>query len=299
MLSLFTLEAAAQEPTVEPTSLPTPTPAATWTPTTTPTHTPDPAATPTTGPAGPTPSGESRTVDFRVDDDRVEKGNCATFSWIVRGDVDRVEFDTLGDGKVAVLVSHMDSREECPAADAEYRLVVAWLDGAQSERSIEVKINGDEGGGGDSSGAAGGAVTPAASSVFIAVTPILITGTPVSAPPQASQPASDSGSSGGGLMAAPNGPLSSVSILPETGYRAPAAQSRDRVNTFQITQSLMRSGNPCGCLTRVGASPTPTTGPYLKGIGARVSLPVVVLGAALLGLAALVAKFVRNREVLR
>jgi hypothetical protein len=138
---LFTLRAAAQEPTAEPTALPTPTPAPTWTPIPTPTNTPDPAITPTTN-----PTASARLVDFRVDDDEITKGECVTFSWVVRGDIDRVEFDQLGDGKVPLLVSDMDSREECPEEDTTYELDVTWMDGTNTEQSIKIEVDEDDAG---------------------------------------------------------------------------------------------------------------------------------------------------------
>lgn len=201
---LFTLRAAAQEPTTEPTALPTPTPAPTWTPIPTPTNTPDPAVTPTTN-----PTASARLVDFRVDDDEITKGECVTFSWVVRGDIDRVEFDQLGDGKVPLLVSDMDSREECPEEDTTYELDVTWLDGTNTERSIKIEVDEDDAG--DNSGdsdASSGTPTPAGTASFVPVTPIPVIGTPQASYQDAS----------GSIVVTPVGVLGSVQTLPETGY---------------------------------------------------------------------------------
>ena len=213
-LSQFTFPAAAQEPTSEPTSLPTPTPAPTWTPAPAPTSTPDPAVTPT---ANPTASG--RVVDFRVDDNEIEPGACVMFSWVVRGDIDRVEFDTFEDNKSPVLVSDMDSRQECPSQKTDYGLNVIWLDGTRISRTIEVDLKTSSGG--DNSTSAGTA-TPAGTAVFVAVTPIPVAISPgnvASGPSQS--PASLSAS--GGMVVTPIGVLASVQVLPETGYRRPTA----------------------------------------------------------------------------
>ncbi len=211
---LFTHRAAAQEPTTEPTSLPTPTPAPTWTATPIPTNTPDPAATPT---ANPTAAG--RMVDFRVDEDEITEGECVMFSWVVRGDIDRVEFDQVGDGKVSLLVSDMDSREECPEEDTEYELGVTWLDSTQTTRSIEIEVDagGTGGSSGGDNGTGTGTPTPGGTAAFVPVTPIPIVTTPVSVvystPVQVSS---------GGAVVTPVGVLASVQVLPETGYLSPS-----------------------------------------------------------------------------
>jgi len=202
---LFTLNAAAQEPTTEPTPLPTPTTAPTWTPAPTPTHTPDPATTPTANPTAAT-----RTVDFRVDDDKIPSGECVMFSWVVRGDIDTVEFDEIGDGKEALLVSDMDSREECPEEATTYELIVTWLDSSETTRSIEVEI--DDSSNGDNGGSSGTA-TPSGTAAFVPVTPIPAIGTPVSTVGPAYTPVSS-----GGVVVTPIGALGSVQVLPETGY---------------------------------------------------------------------------------
>jgi hypothetical protein len=139
------------------------------------------------------------------------------FSWIVRGnDLDRVEFDTLDDNKVPVLVSDSDSHEECPTEETKYRLVASWLDGSQTERIIKIEVAGS--GSGDSGGS-NTTPTPAGTTVFVPVTPIPIVVTPVSVPAQGSAPATTSSASGGAAMV-PAGPLGSVNVLPETGYRS-------------------------------------------------------------------------------
>jgi hypothetical protein len=208
---LFTLRAAAQEPTTEPTSLPTPTPAPTWTATPTATNTPDPAATPTIDPTAAT-----RTVDFRVDADEITEGECVMFSWVVRGDIDRVEFDQIGDGKVPVLVSDMDSREECPEVDTEYELTVTWLDGTQATRTIEIEVDAEDAGSSGDNDSSGQTPTPGGTAAFVPVTPIPVATTPVSV--SYSTPVQVSS---GGTVVTPVGVLGSVQMLPETGYLSP------------------------------------------------------------------------------
>ncbi len=205
---LFTLRAAAQEPTTEPTSLPTPTPAPTWTATPTPTNTPDPAVTPTAN-----ATAAARVVDFRVDEDEITQGECVMFSWVVRGDIDRVEFDQIGDGKVPILVSDMDSREECPEEDTKYELTVTWLDSTQTTPTIKIDVGTD---GSSSSGdnSTGNATpTPGGTAAFVPVTPIPIVTTPVSVGYSTPVPVSS-----GGAVVTPVGVLASVQMLPETGY---------------------------------------------------------------------------------
>ena len=221
-VGLFPLPAAAQEPTTEPTALPTPTPAPTWTSVPTPTNTPDPAATPTAN-----HTANARMVDFRVDSDEITKGDCVTFSWVVRGDIDRVEFDQIGDGKVPVLVSDMDSRQECPEEETEYQLVVSWLDSTRTTRSIEVEVN-DAGGDGENA-TGSGTPTPGGTGAFVPVTPILITSTPVSVGGNANPQATAQNVSGG-VVVTPVGVLGSVQVLPETGHLSSSPhQSTDQV----------------------------------------------------------------------
>jgi hypothetical protein len=198
-----------------------------------------------------------------VDDDEIEPGNCVTFSWIVRGDIDRVEFDIINDGKVPVLVSTMDSREECPTEETDYELVASWLDGSRTVRSITVTM----GGGGDGGNGSGATATPGGTSVFVPVTPIPISGTPVSVPQTA--PQGSSASSAGAVVITPVGALGSVSMLPETGYLAPSAE--------EATLSDLAAG---------------------QSWPGRASGLAIVVGAALLGLACLAA-IIRKYEAPR
>lgn len=159
-----------------------------------------------------------RTVDFRVDTDDIEKGECVRFSWVVKGDVNSVEFDREDDGKDAIRVNESGERRECPDSDSTYQFTVEWLyggDNTTKDFDIEVEDTGNGGGGGGgggSSGGSGGVTVPQPGS-FIMVTPILITaqvfGVPVTPTPV------------GGLPA-PTGVLGSVEVLPETGME-PAA----------------------------------------------------------------------------
>jgi hypothetical protein len=271
-LGLFAPNVAAQEPTGEPTSLATPTPAPTWTPTPTPVNTADPTATPTTTSGNPAATPAGRMVDFRVDDDEIDQGDCATFSWVVRGDIDRVEFDQRDDEKAAVLVSAMDTREECPDEETDYDLIVSWLDGTRTTRGIEIDVNGASSGSSGSS-AGGGTTTPAGTTVFVPVTPIPIAGTPVSVGDGTVQQAVYQSTSGG-VVVTPVGVLASVQVLPETGYRSPPAADANQPGD------------------NLAAQPRRRLWPALaSGLG-------IFLGIAVLGLA-LVAKIVREGEASR
>lgn len=223
VLSLLAARAAAQDPT----PVPTPTPAPTWTPAADATNTPVPnvPALPTPLPATVTPS--NRVVDFRVDEDEIDSGDCVEFSWVVRGDVDRVEFDQLDDDKEAVLVSDQDEREECPEVDTDYRLVVKWLDGSKTSDTIEINVRDDgssNGAGSSSGGSSTGQTTDSTVGVFIIVTPIALN----SLTPEAESAADASSesdlfsqitqdASGGQSTEKPAGILGSVNALPETG----------------------------------------------------------------------------------
>jgi hypothetical protein len=176
-------------------------------------------------------------VDFRVDSDEITKGDCVTFSWVVRGDIDRVEFDQIGDGKVPVLVSDMDSRQECPEEETEYQLVVSWLDSTRTTRSIEVEVN-DAGGDGENA-TGSGTPTPGGTGAFVPVTPILITSTPVSVGGNSNPQATAQNVSGGGVVVTPVGALGSVQVLPETGYRS----SSPHQSTDQVEDSLSSRGS--------------------------------------------------------
>lgn len=199
LLSLSTWHVAAQEPT----PIPTPTPADTPTPGS-PTATPisptsEPSAVPTA--TSPGSSTTTRLIAFRVDEEDIEKGDCVSFNWVVRGDIGIVEFDIKGDGKEAFLVSEEDERQECPEDNTEYQLIVTWLDASQSDSdTIEIEVH--TGGGNGSSDSGDAAVsTPGA---FLAVTPISSQDIPNNPLP------------------APTGVLGSVSVLPETGLRSPS-----------------------------------------------------------------------------
>lgn len=198
LLSLSTWHVAAQEPT----PIPTPTPADTPTPGS-PTATPvPPTSEPSTVPTATSPgtSTTTRLIAFRVDEKEIAKGDCASFNWVVRGDIGIVEFDIKGDGKDPFLVSEEDERQECPEDNTKYQLIVTWLDGSKSDSdTIEVEVH--TGGGTGSS--SGGAVvsTPGA---FLAVTPI---------------PAQDIPNN---PLPVPTGVLGSVSVLPETGLHPPS-----------------------------------------------------------------------------
>jgi hypothetical protein len=214
----------AQEPTADAAAFPTPTTAPTWTPTVV--GTPDPHASPTAAPGTPaTPAG--RMVDFRVDDRKVSVGECATFSWLVRGDFDKVEFDQHDDGKNPVLVPEEQyDAEECPTKATDYSLIVSWLDGTQTKKTIGIKIeDSDDGDGGDSGDAANQTAVPVGTSGFLPVTPLPISGMSGGGASQGATPQSIAYQQNAmdGVVVTPVGALSSVVLLPETGYGPPPA----------------------------------------------------------------------------
>jgi len=228
----------AQEPTTDSAALPTPTTAPTWTPTRA--GTPDPHAT-ATSPSGTPATPTGRSIDFRVDDRKIGPGECVTFSWLVKGDLDKVEFDEHDDSKNPVLVPEEKyDAEECPGSTAEYRLIVYWLDGTKTTQSIKIKVSGsssDDGGDGEASLT----VTPGAGTGdFMPVTPLPISGggggqgaTPQSVAYQ---------SATGGAVVTPVGVLGSVILLPETGYGPPPAadefQAPDSPRLAHLTWQL-------------------------------------------------------------
>jgi hypothetical protein len=185
-------------------------------------------------------------VDFRVDDDSINNGDCVQFSWVIRGDIDRVEFDKKDDNKDPLLVSDQADREECPTEDSTYKLIARWLDGTRTDREIEINVHtGSDGGSGGSSGSGGSGSTTTTDGAgeFIPVTPILITtGTPtpqsVAVAPVATQitPVQQAVYDGapGSQPAAPAGLLGSVHTLPETG--AFPAQPISPQNNLAIPQ---------------------------------------------------------------
>ncbi len=156
-------------------------------------------------------------VDFRVDEDEITEGECVMFSWVVRGDIDRVEFDQIEDGKVPVLVSDMDSREECPEEDTEYELGVTWLDSTQTTRTIEIEVDAEGTSSSGDNDASSQTPTPGGTAAFVLVTPIPVATTPVSV--SHSTPVQVSS---GGAVVTPAGVLASVQVLPETGYLSPS-----------------------------------------------------------------------------
>ena len=229
-LNGFTPAAIAQEPTTDSAALPTPTTAPTWTPTVA--GTPDPHAT-ATSPSGTPATPTGRSIDFRVDDRKINPGECVTFSWLVKGDLDKVEFDAHDDSKNPVLVPEEKyDAEECPASTTEYRLIVSWLDGTQTTQSIKIKVaasGGDDGDGGDNgdSGEASLTVTPGGTGDFMPVTPVPISGGSggQAATPQAVAYQSTTD----GAVVTPVGALGSVIMLPETGYGPPPAADEVQV----------------------------------------------------------------------
>ncbi|MCB0193477.1 MAG: hypothetical protein KDJ65_16135 [Anaerolineae bacterium] len=220
-LSLLASHAAAQDPT----PLPTPTPAPTWTPAPNATDTPVPNVPiqPTPIPATITPSG--RLLDFRVDEDEIDSGDCVQFSWVVRGDIDRIEFDEMDDDKEAILVSEQDDREECPEEDTEYKLTVRWLDGSKTSDSIDIDVIDGSGDGTSSSGSSSNGSTgdTSGSTVgsFVIVTPIALK----SLTPEAEEDTSGEDAflqitepgEAGQPVEKPAGALGSITMLPQTG----------------------------------------------------------------------------------
>ena len=219
-LNGFIPAVTAQEPTIDSAALPTPTTAPTWTPTLI--ATPDPLATPTTASGTPaTPTG--RVVDFRADDRKVSAGECVTFSWLVKGDINKVEYDQHDDNKSAVLVPEEKyDAEECPSETTEYSLIVSWLDGTKTTKTIKIKVVAESADG--DSDTADPTATPGGAGDFMPVTPLPISGASGGSGGQGATPQSVAyQSTSGGVVVTPVGALGSVVLLPETGYGPPPA----------------------------------------------------------------------------
>ena len=196
------LQALAQEPTAFPTPTPANTPtveASTPTPTT---GTTEPTPIPTSTIPQSTPN--NRFIEFRVDDDEIESGECVRFSWIVKGDIGIVEFNEIDDNKDALLVSAEGNQDACPTKDTSYELIVTWLDNSRGGKGLTVELKNDNNGqSGNSSGSSSNnGQTSSSPGTFIAVTPIMIQTT--------------------STLTAPGGIFSAARTLPETGNRSVA-----------------------------------------------------------------------------
>ncbi|MFQ5944975.1 MAG: Ig-like domain-containing protein [Anaerolineae bacterium] len=111
-------------PTRTPTSTSTPRPTDTVTPTRTPTATL--TATPT-----PTPTPEPQ-ISFRVDDDRLNQGECTTLRWDVEF-IQEVYLDGQG------VVGH-SIRDVCPNTTTNYTLRIVHRDGSTEDRVLTVFV---------------------------------------------------------------------------------------------------------------------------------------------------------------
>jgi len=118
------------EEMVEPTSTVTPTLEATETPTATaaPTATfPPPTRT-------PTPPPPAAVIEFLADAEEIDAGKCTKLRWKVQN-VQAVYLDGKG-------VVGEGSQEVCPCEDTTYVLSVTLLDGAETERSVTIRVKG-------------------------------------------------------------------------------------------------------------------------------------------------------------
>ena len=111
-------------PTRTPTATSTPRPTSTATPTRTPTATLTATPTPT-----PTPVPQ---ISFRVDDDRLNQGECTTLRWDVEF-IREVYLDGMG------VVGH-SSREVCPGTTTNYTLRIVHRDGSTEDRVLTVFV---------------------------------------------------------------------------------------------------------------------------------------------------------------
>jgi hypothetical protein len=112
---------------VEPTAVVTPTLAATETPT--------PVATVPLPTSTPTPTSlPDAVIDFWADAGEIDAGKCTRLRWKVQN-VQAVYLDDDG-------VVGEGSQEVCPCEDTTYILSVTLLDGAKTERSVTVRVNG-------------------------------------------------------------------------------------------------------------------------------------------------------------
>jgi hypothetical protein len=120
---------------VEPTSVATPTLAVTETLTATATippatRPPTPTATPTH-----TPPPLEALIEFGASAAEIDAGDCATLLWHVEN-VQAVFLDGKG-------VAGVGSKEVCPCEDTTYVLSITLLDGAETERSFTLRVEGD------------------------------------------------------------------------------------------------------------------------------------------------------------
>ncbi len=214
------------------------------TPTTTPTvtGTPDPDAT-APSPSGTPATPTGRAIDFRVDDREVSPGECVTFGWLVKGDIDKIEFDQHDDSKNPILVPEEQyDTEKCPTETTEYILIVSWLDGTQTKQTIKIEVEAsndhqdhqDHEDNGSDDGTNQSVTVTGTAANFIAVTPLPISGMSGGGGGQAATPQSVAyQGTTGAVVVTPVGVLGSVELLPETGYGPPPA-----VSEFQVSNGL-------------------------------------------------------------
>ncbi len=238
----------------EPTSVPTATVAPTWTPVPGVTSTPTPVPGQTPTPTG-TPTG--RDVDLRPSSDDIEieeAGDCVLFTWLVKGDIDRVEWDEEDDDLDPILVDASDERTECVDEETAFVLIVRWLNGQSSKEKREIKIVGPKDSG-DSSGGGGPVPTPGA---FVVVTPLLITNSIAFSP---ITPTPVFGGSSTGDQQKPEGILGTIVELPETGSLNAARDPR------LPHASLDTTATPAGPSTVTGI-----LGGLMAGLGGLIVL---------------------------
>jgi len=167
---------------------------------------------------------EFRSIVFREDTNEITKGECVDFSWLVKGDIDYIEFEIFDDNKNPYLVSQPSGdRQECPVKDTRYQLIVRWLDGTSDKDSkIDIKVEESSGSSSGSSGSSSGEVVVVEGTVapvgpFYLVTPVLITNAPGIALVPTSVAATPVPNLANFTAPKPTGVLGSVSVLPQTG----------------------------------------------------------------------------------
>jgi hypothetical protein len=182
----------------------------------------------------PLATPNNRFIDFRVDDDEIEAGECVRFSWIVKGDIGIVEFNEVNDNKNAILVSAEGTQEACPTKETAYELAITWLDNSRGGRGLTIKIksqNNNQGGNSSSTGSSSTSSNTTAPGTFVAVTPILIQTTPTL-------------TASGSPATPPAGIFSAARTLPETGRRSPSGLADPDKTDLSQPSTLPEASQP-------------------------------------------------------
>ncbi len=87
---------------------------------------------PTNTPQNNNPPAAPTGPNFRVDDQRIQQGNCTTARWD-SDNIKEIYFENQG-------VTGHGSRQVCPAEDTSYTLMVIWPDNSQHHYTVRVTV---------------------------------------------------------------------------------------------------------------------------------------------------------------